>query len=751
MGKSLFITEKPSVAREFVELLNVKGKKGDGFIEGDNAVFTWCVGHLVTMSYPDAYDEKLKRWTLGTLPFLPETYKYEIIPSAAKQFSIVKRLLEREDISTIYVCTDSGREGEYIYRLVDMMVDIKAEDKKRVWIDSQTEEEIKRGIREAKPLTEYDSLSDSAYLRAKEDYLVGINFSRLLTLIYGRTVANVLGAESVVIAVGRVMSCVLAMIVEREREIRNFKKTCFYKIFGDFKVNEEDNYTGQWKAVEGSKYFESNLLYNEGGFKKKEDAEKLIGEIRDENESNTAVIEKISKKSEKKNAPLLFNLAEIQNECAKRFKINPDQTLGYIQNMYEKKMLTYPRTDARVLSTAVAKEINKNIKKLTIYTGDAEIKPIAENILKNKWHSNLAKTKYVDDKKITDHYAIIPTGEGLKNYNGLSNLEKNIYNMIVRRFLAIFYPPAKYSKVSVTTKIGKERFFTSDKVCTDEGYLEVLKPEKDKKESKNLKFLSTLKKGQSIEINDFEIKEGETSPPKRYTTGTIILAMENAGKLIEDDELREHIKGAGIGTSATRAEILKKLERIEYIQSNNKTQILTSTARGELIYEVIYDSIPGLLNPKLTASWEKGLKMVVDEEINKDIFMEKLESFIRNNANKVLNKKSVIEIDELFSETIKSNNLKVDKSKSNEVLGVCPICKNGQVVRNSKGYGCNNWKSGCKLFIGNIAGVGICPEQIRKLIKYGRTDVINGFKSKKGTVFSARLVINNGKIEFSFN
>ena len=640
ISKALFITEKPSVAAEFAKALKINGKKSDGYIESDRAVVTWCVGHLVTMSYPDKYDEKLKKWSLNTLPFLPEVYKYEIIDGVKKQFNIVKSQLIREDIDRVYVCTDSGREGEYIYRLVDEMAGSPKKEKRRVWIDSQTEEEIIRGVKEAKDLKEYDNLSEAAYLRAKEDYLMGINFSRLLSLVYGKTVSSYLGKNYIVIAVGRVMSCVLGMVVQREREVREFIVTPFYKIIGSFKVNDYEGsiYEGEWKSVEGSKYFDSPFLYNEGGFKTQENAEKLIGELRDASLDNKVVVENVTKKKENKNAPLLFNLAEIQNECSKKFKINPEQTLSHIQAMYEKKMLTYPRTDARVLSTAVTKEIHKNIQKLVNFKGDPEIKNFAGNILEKKWYSNLAKTKYVDDSKITDHYAIIPTGEGLQSYMSLKDIEKKIYDLVLRRFLAIFYPPAVYNKVSVITKIQNERFFTSDKVCVELGYLEVLKPDNESydSENKNMKFLSTLKKGQNVNLDDLIVKEGKTSPPKRFTTGSIIIAMENAGKLIEDEELREHIKGSGIGTSATRSGILTKLEKIEYIKSNNKTQIVMPTLLGEIIYDVVKNSIPTLLNPELTASWEKGLTMVTQNEIEGNMYMGKLENYIKKNTDRVL-------------------------------------------------------------------------------------------------------------------
>jgi len=646
ISKALFITEKPSVAAEFAKVLKINGRKFDGYIESDKAVVTWCVGHLVTMSYPEKYDQKLKKWSLDTLPFLPEVYKYEVIDGVKKQFNIVKSQLVREDIDRIYVCTDSGREGEYIYRLVDEMAGSPNKQKRRVWIDSQTEAEIIRGVKEAKDLSEYDNLSEAAYLRAKEDYLMGINFSRLLSLVYGKTVSNYLGKNYIVIAVGRVMSCVLGMVVQREREVRGFIVTPFYKIIGSFKVDDENTYDGEWKAVEGSKYFDSPMLYNEGGFKTQVAAEKLIGEVRDSSIDGKikgkVYIENITKKKENKNAPLLFNLAEIQNECSKKFKINPEQTLSHIQALYEKKMLTYPRTDARVLSTAVAKEITNNLKKLNGLNGNTEIKNIAGHILEKKWYNNLAKTKYVDDSKITDHYAIIPTGEGLQNYLSLKDIQKKIYDLVLRRFLAIFYPPAVYSKVSVITKIDNERFFTSDKVCVELGYLEVLKPDSDSNDqgNTNMKFLSLLKKGQSVKLEDLVVKEGKTSPPKRFTTGSIIIAMENAGKLIEDEELREQIKGSGIGTSATRSGILTKLEKIEYIKSNNKTQVVMPTLLGEIIYDVVRNSIPTLLNPELTASWEKGLTMVTQSEIAGNIYMDKLENYIIKNTDRVLQLKN---------------------------------------------------------------------------------------------------------------
>ena len=628
MGKALFVAEKPSVAMDFVKLLKVDGKRNNGFIESEKAVFTWCVGHMVTMSYPESYDEKLKYWNLRDLPFLPEKYKYEVINSAKEQFNVVKNLLNRDDITKIYVCTDSGREGEYIYRLVDDLSGNPQKEKLRVWIDSQTEEEIKRGIKEAKPLDEYNSLAHSAYLRAKEDYIIGINFSRLLTLIYGKQVSNILKKEkSSVVAVGRVMSCVLGMVVDREREIRNFKKTSFYKISGSFSREEKnEDIQGEWKALEKSKYKDSPKLYNEVGFKKKEDCKSLIKELEKIEEG---IISNIKKTKENKNAPLLFNLAELQNECSKKFKISPDETLKHLQILYEKKMVTYPRTDARVLSTAVTKEIRKTIVKLSNMEIGEEMKSFVSTILDKDWDKTIIKSKYVDDKKITDHYAIIPTGEGNFTINSLKEIERKIYYLILRRFVAIFYPKAQYSKQAITITVDNEPFYITKKVCVERGYLDVLE---NKKEKESDDFPKDLKKGEKVNINFLEMKEGETSPPKRFSTGSIIIAMENAGKLIEDEELREHIKGAGIGTSATRAEILKKLIKNEYIKSNEKTQILTPTELGEMIYEVINVSIPSLLNPKLTASWEKGLKLVYEKSIEPEEFMFKLEAYTKKST-----------------------------------------------------------------------------------------------------------------------
>ena len=650
MSKKLIITEKPSVAMEFAKVLKINTNRKNGYIESENWIITWCVGHLVTMSYPEIYDEKLKFWRLDTLPFIPKEWKYEIIPAVQKQFEIVKTLLQREDVEEIYNAGDSGREGEYIQRLVFMMAKPNPRAKmKRVWIDSQTEEEIRRGITEAKDLSEYDSLSNSAFLRAKEDYLIGINFSRLLSIIYGRKVANEIKEEKASISVGRVMTCVLGMVVSREREIRNFVKTKYYKILGEF-GGEEGSFKAEWKVNEKSQMFESNKLYNENGFKKENDAKQFILSL----QGKKAIITELKKSKQKENAPLLFNLAEIQNECTKRFKIKPDETLEIIQNLYEKKLVTYPRTDARVLSSAVAKEISKNLNGIVKNYQDEEVQKLLKKMIDEKYSTNLIKTKYVNDSKITDHYAIIPTGQGFENYDKLPDLQKKIYNVIVKRFIAIFYPPAEFNKISLTVNIENETFFANGKVCTKLGYLEVLKSKNSSKQStekeqtvenksnskeeteNNLEILKNLKKRQEIEVKNFEIKDAETSPPSRYNSGSMILAMENAGKLIEDEELREQIKGAGIGTSATRAEIIKKLEKIKYIEINPKTQIITPTKKGEVIYDVVNYSMPDMLNPKLTASWEKGLDMVAKKEIEPEEFMGKLEKYINSKFDKLV-------------------------------------------------------------------------------------------------------------------
>ena len=635
MPKKLLITEKPSVAMEFAKVLKINTSRKNGYLESDTWIITWCVGHLVTMSYPEKYDENLKLWRLDTLPFLPQEYKYEIIQNVESQFNTVKTLLLREDVDTIYVGTDSGREGEYIYRLVDQMVGVNGKVKKRIWIDSQTEEEILKGIQNAKDLEEYNSLSDSAYLRAKEDYLIGINFSRLLSIIFGRRVAKSIGEEKISISVGRVMTCVLGMVVTREREIRNFVKTKYYKVVGSF--GKEDSYfQAEWKVTPESTMMESPKLYNENGFKNLEDAQNFIIGLK----GKTAQVAEVKKTKQKEKAPLLFNLAEIQNECTKRFKIKPDETLEIIQDLYEKKLVTYPRTDARVLSTAVAKEISKNLNGLAKSYQDEEVQGYIKKMVEEKYSTNLLKTKYVDDSKITDHYALTPTGQGLENLGKLSTLHQQVYKLIVKRFLAIFYPPAEFQKVSATMIVERETFTASGRVCTQLGYLEIAGNKKEQSDEEkvqdNMQILSSLKKGQVLDVVNYETKEAETTPPARYNSGSMILAMENAGKLIEDEELREQIKGAGIGTSATRAEIIKKLERISYIAIHPKTQIITPTQKGEAIYDVVYQSMPDMLNPELTASWEKGLDMVAKKQIAPDIFMEKLEKYIKNKISRLV-------------------------------------------------------------------------------------------------------------------
>ena len=674
MSKALYIAEKPSVAQEFAKALKINGQRRDGYLESQDSVVTWCVGHLVPMSYPEKYDIKYKRWSLDTLPFLPREFKYEVIPGVQKQFEIVKGLLNREDVDTIYVCTDSGREGEYIYRLVAQMAGVHGKKEKRVWIDSQTEEEIMRGIREAKDLSAYDNLSASAYLRAKEDYLMGINFSRVLTLRYGNSVSNYLNTKYQAISVGRVMTCVLGMVVRREREIRAFVKTPFYRVLSCIAL-EGENFEGEWRAVEGSRYFQTPYLYKENGFKEKAYAEKLIQEL-SVSQPLQCTVEKIERKKENRNPPLLFNLAELQNVCSKLFKISPDETLKIVQELYEKKLVTYPRTDARVLSTAAAKEIYKNISGLRNYEHTAEI---AQHIIEQGNYKNLAKTRYVNDKQITDHYAIVPTGQGLNTLRSVSLTAQRVYETIVRRFVCIFYPPAVYQKISLVTKIQNESFFSSFKVLLDEGYLKIAtnsfakrkaadamssvnragaadsegSEEEDPDTGKNggnkaddsaedmacdtrlLAALQNLKKGDILSVDSLSIKEGETSPPKRYNSGSMILAMENAGQLIEDEELRAQIKSCGIGTSATRAEILKKLCNIKYLALNKKTQVITPTLLGEMIFDVVNCSIRQLLNPELTASWEKGLNYVAEGSITEQEYMDKLEHFVRLRTRQV--------------------------------------------------------------------------------------------------------------------
>ena len=702
MGKSLFIAEKPSVAQSFAEVMGERLTHHDGYQEGDNVIVTWCVGHLVGMSYPEVYDEKLKRWSMDTIPFLPKEYLYEVIPNYKKQFGIVSGLLNREDVETIYVCTDAGREGEYIYRLVRQEAHVHDKDERRVWIDSQTEEEMRRGIKEAKPLSEYNNLSDAAYIRAKIDYSMGINFSRVLSLKYGRTMAAFLNEKYCSIAVGRVMTCVQGMVVKREREIRDFQKTPFYRVLGTADLAGASIHL-EWKAVEGTKYYNSPLLYKENGFNQKSSALNLISEVSklpveelhfSEEDiapvSNTGIVEKVEKKKEKKNPPLLYNLAEIQNDCSKLFKISPEQTLEHIQSLYEKKLVTYPRTDARVLSSAIAKEIDKNIRGL----GNLNMmKPFVDEILSKESYKGLEKTKYVNDKQITDHYAIIPTGQGFGALKSLSMTELSVYEIIVRRFLAIFYPPAEYEKVSLTVDTSGEKFFASEKYLKNEGYLALMqytfskKKDKDgekasvgaegegeegtneEEENQNLReVIDSVKKGVEVSFATLGIKEGETSPPKRYTSGSIILAMENAGNLIEDEELREQIKGNGIGTSATRAEIISKLERDRYIQLNKKTQVITPTLLGEMIYDVVFFSIRNLLSPKLTASWEKGLDYVTQGSVTSDEYMEKLEAYVTEQTNGVKNLYNQNQLNQYFHHA--AQYYKTDASK-----GKAPVPK----------------------------------------------------------------------------
>lgn len=685
MAKSLYIAEKPSVAQEFANALKINARRSDGYMESEDAVVTWCVGHLVTMSYPEAYDAKFKRWSLETLPFLPKEFKYQVIEGVAKQFKIVSGLLNRPDVDTIYICTDSGREGEYIYRLVDQMAGVKGKIRKRVWIDSQTEEEILRGIREAKDWSEYDNLSSSAYLRAKEDYLMGINFSRLLTLKYGQTISNYLKTDRTVLSVGRVMTCVLGMVVRREREVRNFVKTPFYRVIGTFE-SQGMNFDGEWRSVAGSKYFETPYLYKENGFKARETAQELV-DLLSQNQPMKALVAGIEKKKETKNPPLLYNLAELQNDCSKMFKISPDETLRVVQELYEKKLVTYPRTDARVLSTAVAKEIHKNIGGLRNF---APVKDFAGEVLESGSYKGIAKTRYVNDKQITDHYAIVPTGQGVGALRSLNGLAEKIYEVICRRFLSIFYPAAVYQKYGLELAIGNEHFFANFRVMLEQGYLKVSdvsaakkaeaeqkrqdavlqaardggtddgKDTEGKDEAESVRnnsnmnnpefiaMLGALKKGVELEVNELAIKEGETSPPKRYTSGSMILAMENAGQLIEDEELRAQIKGSGIGTSATRAEILKKLVNIKYLSLNGKTQVITPSLLGEMIFDVVDNSIRQLLNPDLTASWEKGLTYVAEGTITTDEYMEKLEKFVAGRTYGVLRLNNQYQMREFF-------------------------------------------------------------------------------------------------------
>lgn len=755
--KKLIITEKPSVAQEFARILGVSGRN-DGYIENSDYVITWCVGHLVEMVYPEVYDEKYKKWKLEDLPFLPKDYKYDVIPAVSRQYDVVHKMLHREDIDTVYWAGDAGKEGQTIEENIRMYGGVREGMKElRVWIDSQTEEEIRRGIREAKPMSDYANLGKSGIMRTIEDYAMGINFSRAMSVKYGNLLNDAAGTRSyTAIAVGRVMTCVLGMVVIREREIRNFVETPFYRVVGSF---TDANIEAEWKAVEGSKYFESPLLYKENGFKKQESAENLIAEL----SGKTAVVSSIERGTSRKKAPLLFNLAELQAECSKRFKISPDETLQVAQDLYEKKLTTYPRTDARVLSTAVAKEIGKNISRLKGYE---PVQGYVERIMKEGLHYNIAKTQYTDDSKITDHYAIIPTGQ-LTELRSLNELQRSVYDLIVRRFLSIFYPAAEYQTVKLVVAIGEEKLFAGAKALKAPGFLEIAgRKQEEEKEGSNkedneetdspglLELADQLTKGQELPVNGYSLKEGSTKPPKRYTSGSMVLAMENAGQLIEDEELRAQIKGSGIGTSATRAEIIKKLVRIGYLHLNKKSQILSPEVLGEMVYEVVNMTVPALLNPKMTASWEKGLDGITRGTVIMEDYREKLEDFIRketlNMVERNLTSRLVAQIQPLTGKGARGIAAK-------KKLGIaCPVC-GAELVTTPFGYGCSNYKkdgTGCGFSIGTIAGCDLSEEEFRDLITKGRTDVLDGFVSKSKKKFPASLVLQKdeeGKINISFD
>lgn len=760
MGKSLIITEKPSVAREFARILGVSGRN-DGYIEDSHYAITWCVGHLVEMVYPEEYDIKYKKWKLEDLPFLPKDYKYNVIPSVSKQYDIVHKLLHREDIDTVYWAGDAGKEGQTIEENIRRFGGVREGMKElRVWIDSQTEEEIKRGIAEARPMSDYDNLANSGIMRTIEDYAMGINFSRVMSVKYGNLLNDAAGTKSyTAIAVGRVMTCVLGMVVIREREIRNFVETPFYRVVGNFFDAEIE---GEWKAVEGSSYYASPLLYKENGFKEKVHAEKLIEELT----NKTAIVKTVDKGISKKRAPLLFNLAELQAECSKRFKISPDETLQVAQDLYERKLTTYPRTDARVLSSAVAKEISKNIRGLRSFE---PVAPFVQNIMEHGLYKNIGKSSYTDDSKITDHYAIIPTGQ-VNEYKSLTELQKRVYELIVRRFLSIFYPPAQYQTVKLTIGIEKESFFAGAKVLKVPGYLEIAgRPDtKEKREKEDgdgeennpknsaalLKLADSLKEGDTAEVKEFLVKEGKTSPPKRYTSGSMVLAMENAGQLIEEEELREQIKGSGIGTSATRAEIIKKLVRIGYLALNKKTQVLTPEALGEMVYEVVNMTVPALLNPKMTASWEKGLDGITQGTVPMEDYREKLEEFIRKETVSMINENLTSQIAGQIR-PLAGSNAKDMKAKV-KIGATCPAC-GGEIETTPFGYGCSNYNkdgSGCRFAIGSIAGRELNDEEVKQLLSEGRTGVLKGFTSKNKKKFSACLVMTKdeeGKPNITFD
>lgn len=756
LAKSLIITEKPSVAQEFARILGVSGRN-DGYIENSDYVITWCVGHLVEMVYPEVYDEKYKKWKLEDLPFLPKEYKYDVIPAVSKQYDVVHKMLHREDIDTVYWAGDAGKEGQTIEENIRMYGGVREGMKElRVWIDSQTEEEIKRGIREAKPMSDYANLGKSGIMRTIEDYAMGINFSRAMSVKYGNLLNDAAGTRSyTAIAVGRVMTCVLGMVVIREREIRNFVETPFYRVVGSF---TDANIEAEWKAVEGSKYFESPLLYKENGFKKQESAENLIAEL----SGKTAVVSSIERGTSRKKAPLLFNLAELQAECSKRFKISPDETLQVAQDLYEKKLTTYPRTDARVLSTAVAKEIGKNISRLKGYE---PVQGYVERIMKEGLHYNIAKTQYTDDSKITDHYAIIPTGQ-LTELRSLNELQRSVYDLIVRRFLSIFYPSAEYQTVKLVVAVGEEKLFAGAKALKVPGFLEIAgrrqdaekesgKDENEETDSPGLLELADqLTEGQELPVNGYSLKEGSTKPPKRYTSGSMVLAMENAGQLIEDEELRAQIKGSGIGTSATRAEIIKKLVRIGYLHLNKKSQILSPEVLGEMVYEVVNMTVPALLNPKMTASWEKGLDGITRGTVIMEDYREKLEDFIRketlNMVERNLTSQLVAQIQPLTGKGARGIAAK-------KKLGIaCPVC-GGELETTPFGYGCGNYKkdgTGCKFSVGTIAGRDLSEEEFKDLITKGRTDVLEGFVAKSKKKFPASLVLEKdeeGRVNIAFD
>ena len=755
MAKSLIITEKPSVAQEFARILGVSGRN-DGYIENDKYVITWCVGHLVEMVYPEEYDEKYKRWRLEDLPFLPEEYKYNVIPDVSKQYDTVHRMLFREDIETVYWAGDAGKEGQTIEENIRRFGGVRPGMKElRVWIDSQTEEEILRGIREAKPMAEYDNLAKSGIMRTIEDYAMGINFSRAMSVKYGKLLNDAAATKSyTAIAVGRVMTCVLGMVVIREREIRNFAETPFYRVVGGFLpegAETEETVTAEWKAVNGSKYFESPLLYKENGFKKRESAENLIGEL----DGKQAVIKSLERGTSRKKAPLLFNLAELQAECSKRYKISPDETLQVAQDLYEKKLTTYPRTDARVLSTAVAKEIGKNLNRLKTYE---PTKTYTERILKEGTYRNIARTQYTDDSKITDHYAIIPTGQ-LTELGSLSDLQRRVYDLIVRRFLSIFYPAAEYETTKLVVQVGAEQLFASAKALKNPGFLEIMgRPGNDENKEEEsaglLKLAGQLKTGDPLKVDGYEIKEGKTAPPKRYTSGSMVLAMENAGQLIEEEELREQIKGSGIGTSATRAEIIRKLVRIGYLNLNKKTQVLSPEAIGEMVFEVVSMTVPALLNPKMTASWEKGLDGITRGTVVMEDYRSKLEDFIRKETVSMIEHDLTGNLAARIHPFVGKGGRGLAAKK--KIEAVCPVC-GGEMETTPFGYGCSNYKkdgSGCKFAIGTIAGRDLEEDEVAELLTKGHTEVLSGFISKSRKRFSAALVLEkdeNGKASVNFD